>query len=179
MELTGEIRNMKRITGFMTLVMALTLGLLSSQVIAQTDGGADTAAGGTAAGDTTTGTDEQPFVASDIIPDNTEVSDDAQLNDRISVAFEDAPLAMVVNVFTKWSGANIIATPSNLQGTVTVNLEDVEWQPALKAILAMQDLSLQENTPGSGVYSIIPVSPDAPPPLVMETSDALTLILNS
>ncbi len=34
------------------------------------------------------------------------------------------------------SGANIIASPTNLAGRVTVNLTDVHWQPALESILA-------------------------------------------
>jgi len=87
----------------------------------------------------------------------------------ISITLDDVEILDVVRMFTRISGANIIATPSNLQGRVTVNLTDVEWKPALESILDMHSLALDEKLPGSGVYRIIPRSADAPDPLKVET----------
>ncbi|MBL7114662.1 MAG: hypothetical protein ISS35_02760 [Kiritimatiellae bacterium] len=87
----------------------------------------------------------------------------------ISIALDNVQLEDVVRMFTRVSGANIIATSTNLEGTVTVNLVDVEWRPALTSILAMHNLSLVERIPGSGVYSIVPLQANAPVPLVVET----------
>ena len=87
----------------------------------------------------------------------------------ISVTLDQVPLQDVVRMFTRISGANIIASASNLQGTVTVNLQDVEWKPALSAILDMHNLSLVERTPGSGVFSILPKPVGATEPLAIQT----------
>jgi type II secretory pathway component GspD/PulD (secretin) len=87
----------------------------------------------------------------------------------ISITLDDVPLQDVVRMFTRISGANIIATATNLQGRVTVNLQDVEWKPALNSILDMHKLQLSEKAPGSGIYSITPVQPGAPEPRVSET----------
>lgn len=88
---------------------------------------------------------------------------------RISITLDDVEMADVVRLFTRISGANIIATPSNLQGRVTVNLEKVDWQPALESILSMHNLALREKTPGSGIYSITPQPKGQPEPLEVET----------
>lgn len=82
----------------------------------------------------------------------------------ISVAVNNQKLEDVILMFTHLSGVNIIATPSNLQNTVSVNLTDVEWKPALESILAVHQLGLVEVSPGSGVYSIKPRPADAPEP---------------
>lgn len=87
----------------------------------------------------------------------------------ISISLDDVPLEDVVRMFTRLSGANIIATATNLEGSVTVNLEDVEWRPALTSILDMHNLGLVEKIPGTAVYSIIPKSPNAPEPMIVET----------
>ncbi|MFO7534621.1 MAG: secretin N-terminal domain-containing protein, partial [Kiritimatiellia bacterium] len=87
----------------------------------------------------------------------------------ISIALDNVPLEDVVRLFTRISGANIIATTSNLQGTVTVNLTDVEWRPALSSILDMHGLVLQEKTPGTLIFSIVPKPIGAPEPLLTET----------
>jgi type IV pilus assembly protein PilQ len=87
----------------------------------------------------------------------------------ISITLDNVPLEDVVRLFTRISGANIIATTSNLQGTVTVNLKDVEWRPALSSILDMHGLALIEKTQGTQIYSIIPKPVGAPDPLFTET----------
>ena len=85
----------------------------------------------------------------------------------ISVMLDDVPLEDVVRMFTRISGANIIATSTTLVGTVTVNLNDVEWKPALSSILDMHNLALIEKIPGSRVYSI--TQKPASEPMIVET----------
>lgn len=87
----------------------------------------------------------------------------------ISVSLDDVPLQDVVRMFTRISGANIIATSTNLQGKVTVNLQDVEWKPALSSILDMYNLTVFEKIPGSGIYSVIAKPAGAAEPLVAQT----------
>ena len=89
--------------------------------------------------------------------------------DKISITLTDVEMADVVLMFTKISGANIIATPSNLTGRVTVNLNDVEWKPALESILEAHSLMLQEKVPGSGVYTIVTRKPGQPEPMIVDT----------
>jgi len=81
----------------------------------------------------------------------------------ISVALDDVPLQDVVRLFTRISGANIISSSTNLSGKVTVNLQDVEWKPALDSILDMYNLMVAEKVPGSGIYSVMSKVPGAEP----------------
>ncbi len=86
----------------------------------------------------------------------------------ISVALDDVPLQDVVRLFTRISGANIIATSTNLHGKVTVNLQDVEWRPALASILDMHNLTIFEKTPGSKIFSIVSKPQGAPEPMIAQ-----------
>ena len=90
-------------------------------------------------------------------------------SELISITLDDVEILDVVRMFTRISGANIIATPSNLQGRVTVNLNDVAWKPALESILDMHSLALDEKLPGSGVYRIIPRPAGTPEPMKVQT----------
>lgn len=81
----------------------------------------------------------------------------------ISVALDDVPLQDVVRLFTRISGANIISSSTNLSGKVTVNLQDVEWKPALDSILDMYSLMVSEKVPGSGIYSVMSKVPGSEP----------------
>ena len=87
----------------------------------------------------------------------------------ISIALDEVPLLDVVRMFTRISGANIIASASNLHGTVTVNIQDVEWKPALDSILSMHNLALIETTAGSKIYTIASRPPGQPDPLIADT----------
>lgn len=115
-------------------------------------------------------------------PDQQAVMGD---NERlISVMLEDMSLQNVISMFTRISGANIIASGADMDGFVTVNLTDVDWKTALESILDMHNLTLREHTPGSAVYSVVPKSPDAPEPMHTEpiflryarVADALTIV---
>ena len=72
----------------------------------------------------------------------------------ISLTLDDVPLAEVVRLFTRISGANIIAATTNLTGQVTANLQDVQWRPAFESILERQGLLLVEKPPASGIFVI-------------------------
>ncbi len=90
-------------------------------------------------------------------------------NDLITISLDDVEMLDVVRMFGRISGANIIASPTNLTARVTANLQNVEWKPALTSILAMHNLALVEKTPGSGVFSVVDRMPDAPDPMVVRT----------
>lgn len=89
--------------------------------------------------------------------------------DLISVSLDNVDMVDVVRMFTRISNANFVVAPSNLTGKVTVNLNNVPWEPAMRTILSSHNLVLIEKTPGSGIYSIEKRSPDAPEPLMVET----------
>ena len=72
----------------------------------------------------------------------------------ISLTLDDVPLAEVVRMFMRISGANIIAATSNLQGQVTANLQDQPWRPAFESILERQGLQLTEKPPASNIFVI-------------------------
>ncbi len=86
----------------------------------------------------------------------------------ITVNLVDVPLQDVVSMFARIADANIIASASNLQETVTVNLQSVQWRPALDSILDMHGLTLIEKTPGSRIFTVMPRSA-GPEPLEVET----------
>jgi len=77
---------------------------------------------------------------------------------RITVYADDRPLKAIVDAFSHASGASIItADPRILENfTVSANLQDVEWEPALKDLLGMHQLDLVEQIPGTEVYTIVP-----------------------
>ena len=90
-------------------------------------------------------------------------------NDLISITLNNVPLIDVVRMFTLVSGANIVANADTLTGTVTVNLKDVEWKPALNSILDMHGFSLIEKELNSSVYSIVQRPLDAPVPMLTKS----------
>lgn len=89
-------------------------------------------------------------------------SEDAE-EDLITLTLDDVPLQDVIRMFTKISGANIVAG-TNLQGRVTVSLRDVEWKPALDVILDSVDRVLIEKQ--TGIYMIMSRSDLASEPVV-------------
>ncbi len=98
----------------------------------------------------------------------TEAVDSGVNPEKIALTLTDTELVQVVDLFIKISGANIIASPTNLTGRVTVSLRDVDWKTALLSILETQNLTLVETLPESKVFSIVPKPKDAPEPLFVE-----------
>lgn len=86
----------------------------------------------------------------------------------ISLSLKDVELQDVVRLFSRLSNANIIVPDlkdDEEPKRVDVNLDNVEWKPALQAILDTHGLELVEKIPGSEVYSIRPRAADAPDPM--------------
>lgn len=84
----------------------------------------------------------------------------------ISLALKEVELNSVIRLFATLSDANIIVP--TLEGAtgavkVDVNLKNVEWKPALQAILDAHSLELYEKVPGTEVYSVRKKPADAPP----------------
>lgn len=82
---------------------------------------------------------------------------DAMKGGLITLNIKEVELSNVIRLFASLSGANIIVP--ELEGVtgaakVDVNLKDVEWKPALQAILDTRDLELYEKIPSSEVYSV-------------------------
>ncbi len=69
--------------------------------------------------------------------------------DRYDIVFDNEPLETVVKEFAKLPEVSMIWRPDDLNAKVTVKLNGVEWEPALKAILRMFDLMIIETVPES------------------------------
>jgi len=96
-----------------------------------------------------------------------EPTDDALITDnRISLLMKNAELKEIIEVFSRLSNANIIvpdlSTDKKVNRKMDVNLNNVEWKPALEAVLESQNLELYEKVPASKVYSIREKTPGAP-----------------
>jgi len=89
--------------------------------------------------------------------------------DLISIQLDDVAMGDVIKMFSRLSGANIIAPISNIDARVTAKLDNVGWNPALTSILSMHGLAMIENPPGSQVYNIVTRPADAPDPLIVST----------
>jgi len=87
-----------------------------------------------------------------------EVGEDALIEEgRISLRLKDAALKDVIRMFSALSDANIIVSDmgeEEVKRRIDVNLDNVEWKPALEAILDTHGLELYEKIPASQVYSI-------------------------
>jgi type IV pilus assembly protein PilQ len=58
----------------------------------------------------------------------------------VSFDFKDADVRNVLRIFSHKTGINIVASP-DVQGSVTVKLNNVPWEKALKIILEMNDFA--------------------------------------
>jgi len=99
-------------------------------------------------------------------PPGMEVQPSEEEKNLISLSLDNVPLQDVIRMFTRISGANIVAG-TNLQGTVTVSLQDVEWQPALRVILDSVDMTMVEKSPG--IFVIMSKEEMATEPVTVET----------
>lgn len=91
---------------------------------------------------------------------------ETEAKDLITISLDDVPVQDVVRMFARISGVNIVAG-TNLQGNVTVSLQEVEWEPALRVILDSVDMTMVEKTPG--IYSIMSKSEMASEPVTVDT----------
>lgn len=72
----------------------------------------------------------------------------------VSMTFDETPIADVIKAFRDATGANIISSGTNLQGSVSVRLDNVPWRKGLMSILEPQGLQLVEQPIGSGIYVV-------------------------
>lgn len=95
-----------------------------------------------------------------------QVAQGAQGSDLITITLDNVPLQDVVRMFTRISGANIVAG-TNLAGNVTVSLQNVEWKPALNVILDSVNMALVEKKPG--IFVVMSRGEIASEPVTMDT----------
>lgn len=74
----------------------------------------------------------------------------------VSMSFDETPLTDVIKAFRSATSANIISSGTNLQGSVSVRLDNVPWKKGLASILEPQGLQLLEQPPNSGIYVVTP-----------------------
>ena len=89
--------------------------------------------------------------------------------DLISVRLTKVGLEEAINLFAQLSGANIIVPELTEAAQISVNLQDVEWRPALQSILDTYNYELYQRVAGSNVFSVRRRPPGAPEPQVVET----------
>jgi len=110
--------------------------------------------------------DGEEGLGADEIAMAEELGEDALIEEgRISLRLKDAELKDVVRMFSALSDANIIVPAldeAEIEKKIDVNLDNVEWQPALEAILDTHELELYEKIPGTQVYAIRKKLPGAP-----------------
>ncbi|MCP4649322.1 MAG: hypothetical protein GY853_04455 [PVC group bacterium] len=101
-----------------------------------------------------------------------EIEDDADISESeleddglVSLDFKDANLKDVLKVFSQQSGLNFVATQNIQDRPVTLYMEEVKVENALQALLASNNLGL-EQSPGS---NIIIVKAQPVPPVQTKT----------
>jgi len=80
----------------------------------------------------------------------------------VSMNFDETPLADVIKAFREATGANIISSGTNLQGAVSVRLDNVPWRKGLGSILEPQGLQLVEQPLNSGIFLVTTKSIEIP-----------------
>ncbi len=82
------------------------------------------------------------------------VTASADAEPLVSMSFDETPLADVIKAFRDATGANIISGGTNLQGSVSVRLDNVPWRKGLTSILDPQGLQLVEEPADSGIFIV-------------------------
>jgi type IV pilus assembly protein PilQ len=66
---------------------------------------------------------------------------------RITVNFEDMPIAEVLKVFSEYSGRSIVSS-NRVKGSITASITDVPWDVALQALMELNGFQVLENQYG-------------------------------
>ncbi len=82
------------------------------------------------------------------------VNNPANAEPLVSMSFDETPLTDVIKAFRDATGANIISGGTNLQGSVSVRLDNVPWRKGLSSILDPQGLQLAEEPLGSAIFIV-------------------------
>jgi len=72
----------------------------------------------------------------------------------VSMSFDETPVSDVIRAFRDATGANIIASGTNLTGLVSARLDNVPWRKGLNSILEPQGLQLTEKPLGSEIFIV-------------------------
>ena len=67
---------------------------------------------------------------------------------RYDVAYTNTPLSEIIRDFSELVNVSLVTVPADVEGSATVNLRDVIWQPALQAIVHLHGVA--GNDPGDG-----------------------------
>lgn len=121
---------------------------------------------------------EPDIVEADVDPDEDLIELDADgslaegidisggADELITLTLDDVPLQDVLRMFTRISGANIVAG-TNLAGRVTVSLRDVAWKPAMEVILDSVGMVLVERS--DDIFMVMSRSEMASAPIISDT----------
>lgn len=109
---------------------------------------------------------ETDLIDLEMVQEESPTLDKKTVEDLITISLDDVPIQDVIRMFTRISGANIVAG-TNLQGNVTVSLQDVEWEPALRVILDTVDLAMVERD--QGIYGIVSKNDLVSEPVTVDT----------
>jgi type IV pilus assembly protein PilQ len=102
-----------------------------------------------------TPTPAEPAAAQTAPSPAVRVVDAANSNEAVvSMVFDETPISDVIKAFRDATGANIISSGTNLQGNVSVRLDNVPWRKGLSSILDPQGLQLVEQPTGSGIFVV-------------------------
>jgi type IV pilus assembly protein PilQ len=66
---------------------------------------------------------------------------------RITVNFEEMPIAEVLKVFSEYSGRSIVSS-NRVRGNITASISDVPWDVALQALMSLNGFEVLENQYG-------------------------------
>jgi type IV pilus assembly protein PilQ len=66
---------------------------------------------------------------------------------RITVNFEEMPIAEVLKVFSEYSGRSIVSS-NRVRGNITASISDVPWDVALQALMELNGFQVMENQYG-------------------------------
>ena len=66
---------------------------------------------------------------------------------RITVNFEEMPIAEVLKVFSEYSGRSIVSS-NRVRGNITASISDVPWDVALQALMELNGFQVLENQYG-------------------------------
>ncbi|MEK7358544.1 MAG: hypothetical protein AAB250_19015, partial [Bdellovibrionota bacterium] len=96
---------------------------------------------------------------------------DSALKQHVNLDFRDMPIASVVDLLATKAGVNVVA-PVGFAGSVTVNLQDIPLEEAMKTILRMNNYEIVKR---DGVWEITLVAgaPTSSPESQVLAKDAL------
>jgi|GEM_PF-2874499 len=90
---------------------------------------------------------------------------------RVTIRIEDATLTDMIRIFMQVADANIVIASTNVSSSIKVApvlLRDVEWLPALGALLRPYNLTVKEARRGSNIYEVQDFKPEEAQPWVTE-----------